>query len=300
MLASLLTTLGFSLSVIFAARSARLLGGPTANLARLSLATVFLGFWAHFFGGGLGGGGFFWFFLSGVIGFGIGDMALFGALNRIGPRLSILLTQCLAAPIGALAEWHWLGTTLTLREIGCAAVILAGVALALAPDRGWGGDQRGFAIGIVLGLISAGGQAFGAVVSRKANLVAEFAGTKVDGGTAAYQRILGGILVTALAFAFIKQMRPAPGEVDAGKWRRAWPFVIANAAAGPALGVACYQWALRTTETGKVLALVATAPLLTMFLGWLIDRTEPTRRAALGSVIAVLGAAGLQYFSVRF
>lgn len=297
MLASLLTAIGFSLSVIFAARSARLLGGPTANLARLSLATGFLGLWAHLFGGGLAGAGLCWFFLSGVIGFGIGDMALFGALNRIGPRLSILLTQCLAAPIGALTEWHWLGTTLTARELGCAGVILAGVALALAPDRGWEGDRRGFSLGILLGIVSAGGQAFGAVVSRKAYLVAELAGMKVDGGTAAYQRILGGILVTALAFAFVKQMRPAPGEVDAGKWRRAWPYVIANAAAGPALGVACYQWALSTTKIGIVLALVATAPLLTMLLGWLIDGTRPTHRGALGSVVAVAGAAGLQYFS---
>jgi drug/metabolite transporter (DMT)-like permease len=299
MLASLLTTLGFSLSVIFAARSARLLGGPTANLARLSLATVCLALWAHLFGTGLAGGAFFWFFLSGIVGFGIGDMALFGALNRIGPRLSILLTQCLAAPIGAFTEWHWLGTTLTARELGCAGVILAGVALALAPDRGWAGDHRGFTIGILLGILSAVGQAFGAVISRKANLMAELAGLKVDGGTAAYQRILGGILVTALAFAFVRQMRPAAGEVDVGKWRRAWPFVIANAAAGPVLGVACYQWALSTTPTGIVLALVATAPLLTMLLGWLIDGTQPTRRGALGSVIAVAGAAGLQYFSVR-
>src|SRR5687767_3804008 len=99
MLASTLTTLGFSLSVIFAARSARILGGPTANLARLILAALLLAIWAHAFGGGLGGAGLPWFFLSGVIGFSLGDAALFGALERIGPRLTILLTQCLAAPI---------------------------------------------------------------------------------------------------------------------------------------------------------------------------------------------------------
>ena len=147
MLASLLTAIGFSLSVIFAARSSRILGGPTANLARLSLAAVLLAVWAHGFGRGLSGGGLPWFFLSGVIGFGLGDMALFGALERIGPRLSILLTQCLAAPIAAFAEWRWLGTTLHTREIAFAAVILAGVGLALAPDHGWEGDRRTFWLG---------------------------------------------------------------------------------------------------------------------------------------------------------
>ena len=41
MFASFLTTIFFSLSVIFAARSARVLGGQTANLARIALATSY-------------------------------------------------------------------------------------------------------------------------------------------------------------------------------------------------------------------------------------------------------------------
>ena len=107
MFASFLTTILFSLSVIFAARSARMIGGARANLARISIATCLLGIYALTFGQGLRGASLPWFFLSGVIGFGLGDLALFGALLRIGPRLSILLTQCLAAPIAALAEWAW-------------------------------------------------------------------------------------------------------------------------------------------------------------------------------------------------
>src|SRR5436190_3842140 len=136
MLASSLTTIFFSLSVIFGARSARVLGGPMANLGRICLATVLLAIWAHAFGEGLRGASLPWFFLSGVIGFGLGDMALFGALPRIGPRLAILLTQCLAAPIAAVAEWTWLGTTLRPVDLACAGVILGGVAIALAPVRG--------------------------------------------------------------------------------------------------------------------------------------------------------------------
>src|SRR5205085_7542077 len=139
-----LTTIFFSLSVIFGARSAGVLGGPTANLARICLATVLLAIWAHGFGGGLGGGGLPWFFLSGVIGFGLGDMALFGALPRIGPRLSILITQCLAAPMAAVVEWLWLGTSLRVVDVACAAVVLVGVAIALAPDRGMDVGRRTF------------------------------------------------------------------------------------------------------------------------------------------------------------
>ena len=166
MLASFLTTIFFSLSVIFAARTARMLGGPRANLARICLATVLLAGWAHTFGAGLRGASLPWFFLSGVIGFGLGDMALFGALPRIGPRLAILLTQCLAAPIAAVTEWAWLGTTLRAVDLACAGVILAGVAVALAPDRGVQVERRTFWIGALFGVGSAMGQAFGAVVSQ--------------------------------------------------------------------------------------------------------------------------------------
>ncbi len=293
MLPSFLTTLLFSLSVIFAARSARILGPARANLGRILLATVLLSLWAHRFGGGLGGPSFPWFLLSGIVGFGLGDLALFGALPRIGPRLAILLTQCLAAPIAALTEWTWLGTRLGARDIACAAVILAGVALALAPDRSLRGDRKVFWIGCLYGLGSALGQAFGAVLSRKANAVALSAAWPIDGGTAAYQRILGGVVVTALAFCFLKKYRTQPQPGTLGVPKRGWPMVVANALAGPTLGVGCYQWALKSTPSGIVLPIVATSPLVTLVLAHFMDGERATRRAILGGLVAVAGAVGL-------
>jgi drug/metabolite transporter (DMT)-like permease len=298
MLASFLTTIFFSLSVIFAARSAKILGGPTANLGRIILATMLLGLWAHGFGAGLAGPSLGWFFLSGVIGFGLGDMALFGALTRIGPRLSILLTQCLAAPIAAAVEWAWLGTAMHLWDLGCAAVILAGVALALAPDHGWEGERRVFWAGVLFGGGSALGQALGAVISRKAYNLAGDAGFEIDGGTAAYQRIIGGVLMTALAFFLFRRMQSTPGTSAAARWR-AWPLVVANAFAGPAIGVACYQWALKTTPSGIVLPIVATSPLMTIALSFFIDGARPRRRAITGGMIAVAGAVMLARAQAR-
>jgi len=294
MFASFLTTILFSLSVIFAARSARMLGGARANLARISIATVLLALWAHGWGEGLHGASLPWFFLSGVIGFGLGDLALFGALPRIGPRLAILLTQCLAAPIAALAEWAWLGTRLQPADVACAGVILVGVAVALAPDRGLGVDRRTFWIGVLCGFGSALGQALGAVVSRKANTVAAATGLAIDGGTAAYQRAIGGVLLTALAFWLMRKRRAAD---DARRppvnWRAAWPTVGANALAGPTVGVGCYQWALSTTPSGLVLPIVATSPLVTIVLSFFLERLRPTRRAVLGGLLAVAGAVAL-------
>src|SRR6188768_2344306 len=107
MFAAFLTTIFFSLSVIFASRTVKLIGSTRANLSRIVLATLFLAVWAHGFGAGLHGPAIGWFFLSGCVGFGLGDLALFASLSRIGPRLAILLTQCLAAPLAAVAEWIW-------------------------------------------------------------------------------------------------------------------------------------------------------------------------------------------------
>ena len=221
MAAAFLTTIFFSLSVIFASRSAKLLGGTRANAARITVALAFLALWAHAFGAGMRGPALGWFFASGVIGFGMGDIGLFGAITRIGPRLSILLTQCLAAPIAAVAEWAWLGTALHLPEALCAALILAGVALALAPDHGWEGERRVFWIGVAFGVVSALGQALGAVVSRKAYEVSTAGHFAIDGWSAAYQRILGGALTIWIFTWFLT--RKEPGEAaPAPAWRKAW------------------------------------------------------------------------------
>ncbi len=290
MFASFLTTILFSLSVIFAARSAKLLGGTRANLSRILLATIFLAAWAHGFGAGFHGPARGWFFFGGCVGFGLGDMALFAALPRIGPRLAILITQCLAAPFAAVVEWAWLGTTLSLVEIWCALVILVGVAVALAPDRGAKIERRVFWIGVLAGVGSALGQGMGAVISRKANEVATLAHFPIDGGSAAYQRIIGGLLVTVIAFAFLRKQKTAA----APQWRAAAPWTVANALAGPALGVGCFQWALATTRSGVVLPIVATSPVVTIILAWFIEGTRPTRRAVAGGLIAVAGAIALK------
>ncbi len=296
MLPAVLTTVCFSVSVLFASRSSKVLGAQWANTSRLTLALGLLALWAHLWGKGLQGPSLPWFLASGVIGFGLGDIALFGALPRIGPRLSILLTQCLGAPIAVVAEWLWLGTKLHPIELICAAIILAGVALALAPDKGWDGGRRVFWIGVLWGIGSAMGQAFGAVISRKANMVAELGGFSFDGGTAAYQRIIGGVVTTWLFLAITRGWRQRGEERPAGEsvWRTGAPLVLVNALAGPVLGVACFQWALLTTPSGIVLPIVATSPLVTMVIAFFLDGLRPSRRALSGGIIAVAGAVLLK------
>ncbi len=299
MIQAIVTSILFAMSAVSAGRTTRLLGAGTANLSRLMLATACLALWAHSFGGGLDGAGLPWLFASGVIGFGVGDLALYGAYYRIGPRLAVLLCLCLAAPMGAVMEWLWLGTRLTGPQILWSSVILVGVFAAMAPDSRMPVPARTWYTGIVLGVIAALGQGGGAVLTRKGFDLARDAGQHIDGGTAAYQRILGGLLLTAIVL-LVNHCRKPPATrqttpVAEHRWRRAWPWVIANALCGPAIGVACYQWALAVAPTGIVLSIVATTPLVVIPFAMLLDKEHPTLRSLAGGAIAVFGAAALVY-----
>jgi drug/metabolite transporter (DMT)-like permease len=98
MLPALLTTILFSISAIVANKSITHLGSNVANLSRLLVAVLVLSLFAVA-GGVFPGWEVFWiFFISGIVGFGFGDIGVFYALPRLGSRLCILYTQCVAAP----------------------------------------------------------------------------------------------------------------------------------------------------------------------------------------------------------
>jgi len=297
MLAAAFTTLLFAVSTVCGSRAAAVLGGTIANFSRLCLATVLLALYAHTVGAGIRGAGFVLFAISGAIGFGVGDMALYQALPRLGSRLSSMMVLCLSSPFAALLEWGWLGTDLSGREIVCGVVILAGVGLALAPGGRLHLTGSQVTKGAGFGLLAALCQAVGAAMSRKAFALDAAAGVNVDGLSAAYQRLLGGIVVAALVTVFVKhgEMRAlVSGTRGAGRdWKRAWPWLVANAIAGPALGVGCYQWALISAPSGVVLPIVALTPVVIIPFSWHLEGERPGWRSLAGGVLAVLGAAAL-------
>jgi drug/metabolite transporter (DMT)-like permease len=300
MIASLLTSFFFALSAIFGRRSTLYVGAQRANLARQLVALVFLGLWAHLWGQGLGGATLGILFLSGVIGFGMGDWALFEAYPRIGSALTILLCQCLAAPIAAVTEWLWLGTGMSGMQLASSAVILIGVALAMSPGHASDIPAGHRVAGIIYGVIAAAGQAWGAVLSRYAFLRAHEAGFALDGITAAYQRLWGGALSIALLLAlraFARRWRGAGPSEPGPDWRAGWPWILGNALAGATLGVSCYQWALKSTPSAVVLPIVATTPLIVMGIAFAFEGIRPTRRAMAGSVLAVAGVVALVWLS---
>jgi drug/metabolite transporter (DMT)-like permease len=300
-LAALLCTVLFALSIVCAHRSARVLGGTEANFWRLVAATLLLGTWAFGFGSGLDGQAFPTFLLSGVVGIGIGDIALFQALPRLGSRLSLLVNNCLMAPFGALIEWLWLGTSLSVRQIAFGLVVLAGIAWALLPSEHVHRSRRDLLSGTAFSLFSALCGAAAAVLSRRAYALAHTAGQKIDGGSAAFQRVVGGILIAGLFLLLVKRrtlqqsrLSEVPqAQVIVGKWRTIWPWVFLNGLLGLTLGVSFMQRALETTPTGIVLPIIATTPIVVVPLAMVFEHERPTIHSLIGGIIAVAGVIGL-------
>lgn len=279
----------FAWSITCARRSSFHHGVDLANLLRISIAFVAIGAVALIAGQPLLFPGWPWLLLGGAIGLGVGDIASFHSLIRIGAGLALLVMQTLAAPFALLLEYLVLGHAPTAAQMAAAAVILAGVALALGSRPV--GDPRHWRTGIALAILAAFGQACGAVSTPMAKAACVAAHTPLpDGWTQGFLRILGGlpivlgfVLWNTRGAGLLAQIR----RPYAGWQARGWALM--NGVSGPGIGVACYQWALSTQPAAVVLSIVAMSPLLALLFQWGIEGQRPGARVWVGGGIAVAG-----------
>lgn len=304
MFPAFLTTLLWSYCLIPARQSVAQLGENAANFWRLFVAVVVMGLLALWGGITLGRDAFSWFFISGIIGFGFGDIGVWFALPRIGSRLTLLMVHCIAAPLAGLVEWLWLGTTINTLQITSLVIILGGVSLALFPEHEREhAAQRKYVSGILLGLLAAAGQGIGAVCSRKAFLVLDaenFQSLEAGvtdyiflGSSSGFARLVGGILIAGsfwLISRWHKTWKTPPEELRekdpmSGKVRN----IILCAAAGPIFGVICFQWALATTPSMIVQVIISTSPLVILPMTYFLEHDRLSLRSIIGTLIAVAG-----------
>lgn len=311
MFPAIITTLLWSYCLIPARQAVAQLGENNVNFLRILFALLVMGLVAVLGGSmQLGQEAFGWFFLSGIIGFGFGDLSIFFALPRIGSRLTLLIVHCVAAPIAGLVEWLWLGTTIAVMQVVAISVILGGVSVALFPERNKeDAEQKRYVSGILFGLVAAMGQGMGAVMSRKAFAVldaetfsqesAEISDFIFLGATSGFYRLLGGILIAG-GFALVSRFHTAwqtPPDRErccdsvCAKARN----IMLHAMTGPVLGIICYQWALATTPSVIVQPIIAMTPLVVMPMTYFMEHDRLTRHAVIGSLIAVAGVVLLAF-----
>lgn len=291
-LAGLTTSICWSFTSIFFTLSGRQVGSAVVNRTRLVLAFVMVSSLHLITQGELlplhaDPERWGWMAASGVIGFVIGDACLFQAFVMIGPRLSMLL-MALNPVMGAVLAWALLSETLAAGEMVGIALAIAGVAWVVTDRRnGRNGlpdaSLRYYVIGVLFGLGGALGQASGLIASKK-GLEGDFSALSGN-----LMRLTVATLVIWALAAANGQMRPTAHKLR--EHPRAIRFILGGAVAGPFLGVWLSLIAVQNAPVGVASTLMSLTPVFLLPLGWLFFKERITRRAVVGTALAVAGTA---------
>ena len=293
---ALLAAFFFACSGVCGQRSSSLVGPVKANFLRLLLAAlVMTGVTLAWGGVDLLSPAARRLYLSGLVGFGIGDMALFFAFPRLGARLTLLINLCTAPLFGSMGDYLLLGTRIQpVHGLACA-LILAGVVVALGSRSAPQAVGRHARLpGVLAALIAGLGQGTGATLSRYAQAAEAASGTALPSAVETCLRVIPGMLAVGLFWLLLpsrgatgpSQARPVTGKAAA--------WITANAACGAIFGVTCFQHALTQTSSAVVLSITATTPILVMPMTFYSELDHPSLRSIGGAAIAVIGVVILK------
>ena len=231
--------------------------------------------------------------VSGIAGIALGDVALFAALNRLGPRLTSVIFATHAL-FSALLGYLWLQERLGWLAYLGACIAVSGVMVAVA----WGkhrNDQSDYEPqgsvkqGVAFGLLAAFCQALGALLAKPV-LSASGEHGEIPGMDPVYGlalRVSAALLVLVL-WALIQQK----GRVTMSRppWEVLWMTAL-SAWIGMGLGMMLLLWALSLGSVGAVGVLSSMTPIMILPLLWLKLKRPPALGAWLGAALAVCGSA---------
>lgn len=289
-IAALATSFCWSLNSIQFTFAGRRVGSRVVNRVRLTFAVLFLSLSHLFLYGKLwpvqaelyrwG-----WLGLSGALGLIVGDGSLFQAFLLIGPRRSMML-MTLVPVISTLAAWIFLGEVLLPLELIAILITVGGVAWVVSErqtenesiDR----DPQDRALGVLLGLGGATGQALGLVFAKR-GLVGDFPAL-----SATVMRMTMAATVIWLGAVFQGRASLAWKALED---RKARFWLVGGAFVGPFIGVWLSLIAVRTAPVGIASTLMSLSPIILIpFDHWIFDE-EITVRSIAGTVVALIGAA---------
>jgi drug/metabolite transporter (DMT)-like permease len=228
-----------------------------------------------------------WLGLSGVVGLTLGDACLFQSFVLIGPRRAMLL-MTLSPIISALLAWAWLGETMSLLEIGAALLTVSGVAWVVSERQAGpaqtepGEDRRQYALGVLLGLGGALGQALGIVMSKK-GLSGDF--SSLSATLIRMVSAAGAVWLLALLQGQVRQSWRALRDEQASR------FIAGGAFTGPFVGVWLSMIAVQRAQVGLASTLMALSPVHLIPLSYWFFHERVSARAVGGAVVALVGLA---------
>jgi drug/metabolite transporter (DMT)-like permease len=291
--AAVLTSCLWTGSSLLFTSAGRKIGSFSVNVYRTTMAIVLLACAHAVFLGALlpaaSGSQWFWMGLSGIVGLGIGDFGLFAAYVAIGPRRSVLIQA--SSPIFAtVGAYLMLGEPLSLLSVLGVAVTLTGIAVVLL-EREETSEEKLLAKkrktwGLFFGLISAMGQGFGVVLSKKGMYVG-ISEAMNPVSAALIRMLLAGVFVwmCVLFAGKLPEINKAAKDTDGIK------FTAAGALVGPFMGMTLSMVAIAQAEAGVAQTLMSLMPVIIIPVVWIIYREKTNWRGILGAAVAVIGVA---------
>lgn len=293
--AALLTTVFWTITALSFETASKRIGSMHLNLLRLGLASVLLSVFSFFHRGM-----FFpmdasmhnltWLALSGLVGFVIGDFALFRAFIITGARVAMLM-MTLAPVFAALAAWIILGEVMSLLSLSAMIITLAGIALVIftrtaGTTAGNVSAKGSYSItypikGLILGIIAAAGQGVGLVLSK-------YGMQEYDSFSSSQIRVITGFIGFAILFFILGKFKELPASFRDGK---AMKWLVVGSIFGPFLGVSFSLIAVQNTNAGIAQTIMSLVPVLIIPPAVLINKEKVTVREIIGAVIAVAGVA---------
>ena len=271
------------------------LGNLTFNVLRMALALLFsmVMFWLVM-GSPLPSGGtmeaYGWLFLSGLVGYVIGDYCLFQCYLIIGSRYGQLF-MTLAPLAAALMAWLTLGQQMTPVSIVAMLVTLAGIGISVLGR----GEHHKVSLKLPLnGVLFAVGaalcQGVGLVLSKIG--MNHYQSGAIPGWlvpfSANFFRCIAGIVGFTLLLYLREGLTPLR---EALHDRKGMTVASATTVSGPFVGVGFSLMAVQYTSAGIASTLMALTPIIIILPSWWFFRQPITWKAVAGAVISVIGVS---------
>lgn len=221
--------------------------------------------------------------LSGVIGIGLGDTALFAALKRMGEQNTLLIAETGAPLIVVALAFFLLNETLSWLHYAGIFVVLLATDLAI----GWRRQNRLDMVAVGLAGVAALCQATGALISR-------YFLTTTDLGVleSAVWRLAGGLIFAIIGLS-VMRMRRTPIRYQHLNRRQTSKLLVAILL-GTIIGVFMLQWSLDLLPAGPAQTLLATSPLFAVIIAR-VNRETVTRRQVLAIFTGLIGVALISF-----
>jgi drug/metabolite transporter (DMT)-like permease len=284
-IAGLMTAVFWTVSALAFEKATIRVGTFSVNLIRLVIGFLFLCILAYFNRGMIlpldaDFHTWFWLFVSGIVGFVLGDLFLFASYPIITSRISMLV-MTLAPPMAALIGFFILGETLGWLSILGMILVIFGISLAIwSKPNGEKKIKLNFPLkGLFYAFLGTVGQAAGLVLSKLGmRNYNPFAATQI--------RIIAGILGFLVLIIVLKRLKNLGTAL---KNKKAMTSIGIGSFFGPFLGVSFSLIAIQHTNTGIAATLMSIVPVLIIIPAVFIYKQKVSVKEIIGAFLSVCG-----------